>query len=353
MYKSAQKQILSKTYFTILFFLSFLTAAASLAATTNEEIYLYKGPDRDKRLVEKAKQEGKVVLYSSIILTDSIPITQAFEKKYGIKVELWRGLADKVVQRTVSEARANHHAVDVIDTNGPELEMLAREKLLSEFYSPLFEDLPPSAIPAHRQWIANRFNIWVIAYNTNKIKKEEVPKTYEDILNPKWKGKIGLEATNTEWFATLVKTWGEEKGLAYFKKLADMKPDMRKGHILLAEMISAGEIPLTLTAYNHHIEKMKNKGAPVEWIPIPPTIARPNGVGVAKHAPHPHAALLFADFLLSPDGQDLFRSMERVPSSLKVKTNLNNFPYVMVDPIVILDEWSKWDKLWEDLFLKK
>ncbi len=345
--------MLNKRYFTIFFLISCLTAASSLAVTTNEEIYLYKRPDRDKQLIEKAKQEGKVMLYSSIILTDSIAITRAFEKKYGIKVELWRGLADKVVQRTVSEARANRHTVDVIDTNSPELEMLAREKLLSEFYSPYLADLPPAAIPAHKQWVADRFNFWVAAYNTNKIKKEAVPKTYEDFLDPKWKGKIGLEATDTEWFATLVKIWGEEKGLAYFKKLAEMNPDIRKGHILLAELVSAGEIPLTLTAYNHHIEKLKNKGAPVEWMPIPPAIARPNGVAVAKFAPHPHAALLFADFLLSPEGQELFRSMDRVPSSLKVKTNLNNFKYVMVDPVVILDEWDKWDKLWEGLFLKK
>lgn len=330
-----------------------LPSAVQGQADKNEEIYLYKGSDREKQLIQKAKQEGKVVLYTSLGLTESVPLTQAFEKKYGIKVELWRAVSEKIAQRAQTEARAKHHAVDVIETNAPELEILAREKVVTEFHSPYFKDLPPQAIPPNRQWVADRFNFWVMGYNTNLVKKDEIPKSYEDILNPKWKGKIGMEAGNAEWFATIVKIWGEDKGLAYFKKLAEMRPDMRNGHILLAELVSAGEIPIALTAYNHNIENSKKKGAPVDWTPLQPAIARPNGVALAKHAPHPHAALLFADFLLSPEGQELFNSLGRVPASLKVKSNMNNFPYTMVDPIVVLDEWDKWNKLWEDLFIKK
>src|SRR5205814_4637025 len=133
---------------------------------------------------------------------------------------------------------------------GPELEMITREKLFSGFYSPSIADLPPYAIPSHRQWISDRMNFFVVAFNTTKVKKEDLPKTYEGFLDPKWKGRLAIEATDSEWLAAIVKEWGEERGMAYFRKLAEMKPDMRKGHVLLAELISAGEVSVGRTVYN-------------------------------------------------------------------------------------------------------
>src|SRR5207247_1950285 len=131
------------------------------APAKNDAIYLYRGADRDARLVERAKAEGSVVLYTSLAPTESKPLAEAFEKKYGVKVELWRALSDKVVQRVVTEAQARRHAVDVIETNGPEMEMLAREKLLAEFSSPHLADLPQAAIPPHRTWFPDRMTYFV------------------------------------------------------------------------------------------------------------------------------------------------------------------------------------------------
>lgn len=330
-----------------------MDAAGEAPPAKNDAIFQYRGADREAKLLEGARKEGAVVIYTSLATTESVPLTQAFEKKYGIKVELWRALSDKVVQRTVTEAQARRNTVDVVETNGPELEMITREKLFSEFYSPHIADLPPYAIPAHRQWVSDRMNFFVVAFNTSKVRKEEIPKTYEGFLDPKWKGRIGIEATDSEWLAAIVKQWGEERGMSYFRKLAEMKPDMRKGHVLLAELISAGEVPVGLTVYNANAESMKRRGGPIDWVPVEPVIARPQGIAVAKNAPHPHAALLFADFVLSQEGQELFNAMGRVPSSLKVKSNLNNFKYTMADPAIILDENDKWDKIWNDLFMKK
>src|SRR3982751_4036872 len=106
------------------------------AASRNDEVYRYRGADRDARLVERAKQEGTLSLYTSLAPTESKPLAEAFEKKYGVRVDLWRALSDKVVQRVVTEAQGNRHTVDVVETNGPEMEMLAREKLLAEFHFP-------------------------------------------------------------------------------------------------------------------------------------------------------------------------------------------------------------------------
>lgn len=330
-----------------------LVRAQSANQGKNDALYLYHGVDRDQQLLEKARQEGTVVVYTSLSPSESTPLAKAFEKKYGVKVELWRAMSDKVVQRTVTEGQARRFTVDVIETNGPEVEMIAREKLLSKFFSPYLADLPSAAAPPHRLWVTDRLSFFVVAYNTNKVKREDLPKHYEGFLDPKWKGQIGIEATDAEWMATVIKKLGTERGMKLFEKLAEMRPDVRKGHILLAELVVAGEVPVALSAYDSNAKSLKLSGGPIDWMPVEPVVGRPQGIGLAKNAPHPHAALLFADFVLSPEGQELFNAMGRVPVSLKVKNNLNNFPYTMVDPATVLDESEKWEKLWDNLFLKK
>jgi iron(III) transport system substrate-binding protein len=298
-------------------------------------------------------QDKTVVLYTSLAPSESGPLAKAFEKKSGIKVEVWRALSDKVVQRVITESQAKRFTVDVVETNGPEMEMLAREKLLAEFHSPYIADLPPEAIPAHRLWMPDRLNFFVVGYNTARVQRSEIPATYEGFTDAKWKGRIGLEATDAEWMATLIKKWGEARGMDYFRKLSAMRPDMRKGHILLAELVAAGEVPVGLTMYNSNIESLKRKGAPIDFVAVQPVAARPQGIGVSRHAPHPNAALLFADFVLSPEGQKLFESMGRVPASTKVKSALNDFPFTLIEPATVLEEAPRWEKLWNELFLTK
>jgi iron(III) transport system substrate-binding protein len=328
-----------------------LTRAQDPAARTRE-LYLYKGADREARLLEGARKEGQLSLYTSLNTKDSGPITEAFEKATGVKVLLWRSSSEKVLQRAVTEARAGRFACDVLETNGPEMEAVYREKMLAEFHSPHFKDLPPAAFPKHRHWVADRFNFFTIGYNTNLIKPDEVPNSYDDLLHPRFAGKLALEASDTDWFGAIVKHMGEAKGLAYFRKLAATKPQMRNGHTLLAELVSSGEVPITATIYNHNIERLAVRGAPVKWKALNPTFGRPNAIGVLPRAAHPHAALLFTDFMLSPQGQQLLKERNRVPASTVVDTQLNKFAYEMIDPIITLDEADKWDKLWSELFLK-
>jgi iron(III) transport system substrate-binding protein len=318
----------------------------------HRELYMYQGADRDQRVIAGAKKEKQVVVYTSLNLKDSVPITQAFEKKYGVKVELWRSNSEKVLQRAVTEARAGRFAVDAFELNGPELEALYREGLLEQFHSPEFRNLPPSAFPKHRYYAADRFNFFTIAYNTNLVKPDEVPNSYEDLAHPRWVGRVGIEASDTDWFASIVKHMGEEKGLALFRKLAQQKPQIRTGHTLMAELVAAGEIPLVATIYNHNAERLLVNGAPIRWKALDPTFGRPNAVAVARRAERPHAALLFVDFMLSLEGQELLKKRNRVPASPKVDSNLNDFPYQMIDPVVVLDEADKWEKIWSELFLQ-
>src|ERR1041385_3498570 len=208
--------------FALLVWLCTLVAGA-LAQGPHRDLYLYKGPDRDKRLLEGAQKEKRAVVYTSLNLKDSLPIVQAFEKKYGVKIELWRSSSERVLQRALTEARAGRFAVDGFELNGPEMEALYREGLLEEFWSPQFANLPPQAMPSHRHYVADRFNFFTIAYNTNLVKPAEVPNSYEDLLQPRWRDRLGIEASDTDWFGSIVKAMGEEKGVAYFRQLANMR----------------------------------------------------------------------------------------------------------------------------------
>jgi iron(III) transport system substrate-binding protein len=327
-------------------------ASAQPVPGPHHDLYNYRGADRDARMLEGARKEKQLLVYTSLNLKDSLPIKEAFEKKYGVKLELWRSSSEKVLQRALTEARAGRFAVDAFELNGPEMEVLRREGLLEAFFSPQFANLPPAALPKHRQWVADRFNFFTIAYNTNLVKPGDVPNSYEDLLNPRWVGRIGIEAGDSDWFASMVKWMGEQKGLEFFRKLAQMKPQLRTGHTLMGELVASGEVPLAATLYNHTAEALMLKGAPIRWKALTPTFGRPNAVALARHAQRPYAALLFADYMLSLEGQNQIRQRNRVPASPEVDTKLNKFAYEMIDPAVILDEAGRWEKAWSELFLK-
>ena len=317
----------------------------------NSRIYLYRGADRDSRLVEKAKQEGALSLYTSMQVTDSRPLTEAFEKKYGIRVALWRASGEKVAQRVVTEARGGRHDVDVVETDGAQMEILHREKQLAPFFSPSVKDIPAPIVPSHGSYVPTRLTLYVLAYNTRRVPANEVPGSYEELLNPKWAGRFALEAADVAWFAAVAKAMGETDGVAYFRRLAAMKPGLRSGHTLMAELVAAGEIDMAIDAHVQGVARLKDKGAPIEWKALQPAFGQPSSVGVALRAPHPHAALLFADFILSREGQEIIKARNRVPSSRAVDSPLNKFSYRLIDPAIALDEWDKWSGLWSNLFL--
>ena len=319
----------------------------------NDAIYMYKGADRDARLTALAKKEGTVTLYSSLAPGESAPLIAGFEKKYGIKLQLWRANSDQVIQRVVSEGQAHRYAMDVLETNGSEVESAAREHLLSEFYSPYLADLSSDAIGPNRLWVSDRANLLVVAYNTNQIKRADLPATYEGFLDPKWKGRFNMESTDIEWMASVVKKWGKERGMKFFQDLAATRPTVRAGHSILTQMVGAGEVPVALTLYSGEVDTLKKKGSPLDWAPVQPVVARPQGLGIARNAPHPHAALLLADYMLSPENQQMYADNGRMPTNRKARTSFSDFSHVIVDTGAFMDESDYWTKLWNGWFLKK
>ena len=315
------------------------------------DVALYAGPDRAQKVIEGAKKEGELNLYTSAQADDIGAVAAAYEKKYGIRVSMWRSSSEKVLQRAIAEARANRRSMDVAETNGPEMESMHRERILQLVRSPHLADLVAPALLPHGEWVGTRLNVFVQAYNTKAVRKQDLPRSWEDLFDPKWKGKLGIEQEDADWLAGMLGELGEAKGTKVFKDIvAKNGMSMRKGHTLLAQLVVSGEIPLALTVYNYKAEQLKAKGAPIDWFAIGTAIARPNGVGVARAAPHPHAAVLFYDFEISEEGQRILAQRDFVPTSRKVDTPLNKLPLKFVDPRVTLDEYDKWVNLYQEIF---
>jgi iron(III) transport system substrate-binding protein len=325
-------------------------AQATVATPAVIAAATYTGADRTARLIEGAKKEGnQLTIYTSAPTDDMAVFIGAFEKKYGIKVKVWRSGSENVLQRAVTEGRAGRFEPDVIDTNGPELESLHREQMLQAVKTPFLADLIKPAILPHGEWISSRLNIFTQAYNTTQIKPADLPKTYYDLLNPKWKGKLGVEAEDTDWFASVVMELGEAKGLQLFRDIVKTNGiSVRKGHTLLANLVASGEVPMSLTIYNYKAEQLHSKGAPIQWFAISPAFARPNGIGMLRRAPHPNAAALYFDFMLG-DAQQIMLKLNYVPTSKKADTPLNKMPLKFVDPKVTLDENEKWTSLYKEI----
>ncbi|NDH53585.1 MAG: extracellular solute-binding protein [Betaproteobacteria bacterium] len=326
----------------------------ALGAGAQSPLATYEGPDRMERIIAAAKKEGTLTLYTTIAEKDLPVLIKPFEAKYGIKVVVWRAGTDKVLQRTLAEAAAKRYDVDLVHFGSPEMEALSREKVLQPVLSPTYKDLQPGSVPPHHEWAATVLSVWVQAYNTNLVRKEDLPKTYQDLLDPKWKGKLGIEAKNQDWFATVVQqNGGADKGLKFFQDLVARNGiSPRTGHTLLTNMVVSGEVPMALTVYNYMPEQARKKGAPIAWFAIEPAIARSNAIGVARRAPHPAAALLFHEYMIT-EAQQLMTTIDYVPTNTKMVSPLRGVKILITDPIQSLDEAEKWSKLFDDTVVSR
>src|SRR5882672_162112 len=314
----------------------------------------FDGPDRTLKLAAAAQKEGSFALYTSFAEKDLPPLTAAFEKKYGVKVKVWRAGSEKVVQRTLAEASAQRHEVDAIHSSALEMEALHREKILQPVGAPRSVELIAGALRPHGAWIATYLSIWVQAYNTRLIAKADLPRTFRDLLDPKWKGKLGIEGNIPEWYATVALHMGEESGIRFFRELVARNGiSVRSGHSLLNNMVAAGEVPLALTMYQFLAEAAKRKGAEVDWFVLEPTVARMSGVGIARRAPHPNAALLFYDWMRSAEAQKVLLSLDYVPTNAQVPSPFAGWRFTLVDPAVALDQDDKWRRSFEEVILKQ
>ena len=328
------------------------TSPAATSVAVNS-LMQYDKADRADKVLEAASKEGTLTLYTAFRPQDLPLILGPFEAKYGIKVKAWRSGSNNVTQRVVREAAGKKPEVDVIMMPASEMEAVYREKLLQPVTSPLIKDLIPSAASSHKHWATVFMNVTVHSYNTQLIKKEDLPKTYNDLLDPKWKGKLGVESKAEEWFSKVVTVMGEEKGTKYFRELVTKNGmSARLGASLLHNLVIAGEVPLALTVYIDLPEKDKRAGKPVDWFALDPVVAQGFNMAIAQKAQHPAAALLFYDYMLSPDTQKLLASLHYYPASTKVANPYANMKIEVIDPVVTMDTFTKWTKSFDDIVIK-
>jgi iron(III) transport system substrate-binding protein len=335
--------------------LALLALASPAAAQTRAlaEIASDQSPDRIEKLIAGAKKEGTLGLYTSRVAEDTTPVTAAFTRKYGVTVQVWRASNQDVVQRAVTESRAGRCPADVISSGTPALEPLSRELLLQPVKSPTTADLLAQALRPSGDWVGISVNIISAAYNTNLVKPEEVPKSYDDLKNPRWKDRLAIEAEDSDWFATLLGKLGEDKGVALFREIVRTNGvSTRTGHTLLSNMVAAGEVPLAITVYSYKPEQLAREGAPIRALYLPPVIALATGVSVTRCAPHPNAAVLFYEFMLR-EGQEILAKRDIAPTNQKVRPLPEGMEIILMDPAEMLDHGAKWNELWKAAVIRR
>ena len=340
-------------------------APGSATALTQEEIANLKGADRSKILLAGAKKEGEVSFYTTLIVNQVVrPLKTAFEKKYpGVKMNFVRLSSGPLLQRMLAESRAKSLRVDTIVAGG--IASIKKAGILQPFSSPFSAGYPKSYVDPGKTYVAF-YSFWLgIGWNTNKVKKADAPKTWQDLLNPKWKGKLvwtKSSGTGAPQLTTqLRKMWGEKKALEFIRGLK--KQDIRTvpGSIRTAlDQIAAGEETIGVNMAMHHIAISKTKGAPVHGITPEPAHTVNGYVGYIKGAPHPYAGMLLADFLMSPrDGQTVLRNSRYNPAHPKVEPlkelrwiqpNLNGKTEFVVPPEEAASMIKKSSKIYKDLF---
>lgn len=298
-----------------------------------------------------ARREGSLTLYTSNAAPTIQALSADFEKRYGVRVNVWRASSAKVLQRLAAEKKANRWDFDAVSVSALELEALYRENLLQELHSSSHQEMLEGSVPAHRGWAPQFINVFVQAYNTNAIRKQDLPKTWADLLDAKWKGMLGIEANSSEWYCGVLKNL--KTGEELFRQIAARNGlSVRQGNSILANMVVSGEVPLALSVYSHMIEEAKQQGAPVDWFAIEPMIGRANGIGVSRKPPHPNAAVLFYEYNLS-DAQPLLVKLNYLSPLKNMPSPLRSARMLFVDPAMDSAEAARCDNAYDALIRMK
>jgi iron(III) transport system substrate-binding protein len=312
---------------------------------------------RTAKLIDGAKKEGKVVWYTTLNAPEADELLKAFNKKYPfIKPEFYRSGDQKLMTKILAEGRAKKYLYDVVMTTGVSAEILKEKGFMAKYDSPERQFYPEGLKDPEGYWTDIYLNLNVIGYNTRRVSRQEALKSYQDLLDPKWKGHMGMDVKAFYWFANMLKTMGEEQGLAYMKKLSEQNIQFRSGRTLNAQLLVAGEVNVCVTLYNNRVEQMKAEGAPIEWIAFEPVVPEIHPMAVSAHPLHPNAAKLLVDFILSKAGQEKIASFFRIPSRADVKPikpSMKEGLKILPFDFTIKKDYGRYVKLYRKILMKQ
>lgn len=309
----------------------------------------------DSSFYAKAKEEGRVLLYTSLASSDNNAFRSAFGKAYpGVKLEIYRASGTTILQKVLTENRAGADLVDAVMTEGTVLATLKDKSLLVKFDSPERKAFDARFKDKEGYWTDVYPTVHSIPYNTKLVAPQDLPKHYTDLLDPKWRGKLGVNRNNFMFLAAMLDLYGKEKGEDFLQKLARQNPQVRSGGTLTATLVGAGELPMAFSVNANNVEDVKEKGSPVDWVRIEdPLYGEPHPAAVMARAPHPNAARLIVEFAISKEGQQLISKLGKVPGRSDVQ------PTIGVDRaklrIISPEDEAKtayYQKMFDDLFGK-
>jgi len=294
-----------------------LFGATANASSVEERLdQLNRLPDkaRTEALEKEARKEGEVVWYAAMASDRAGDVIKVFESKYPfLKVRFQPGGASRQIEQLLVEHRAKKQRADIINTRRSFVAVMARAGAIARYRTPLRAALR-EGFADKEGWVNGIYaQPRVFLYNTRMVARDKAPQSFDDLLNPVWKDKLGMDTTDYDWLASLIDYYGRGKALEYAGKLAKQQLNFRRGPTLLAQLTVAGEFPIVIDAFPEEVLQMRNAKAPVDFIfsePFVP-VKTPTTVSISSGAPHPHAAALFVDFLLSKPGQDLLASQGR------------------------------------------
>jgi iron(III) transport system substrate-binding protein len=329
-------------------------ASAHAQPSSVAAIARYSGADRETMLEKGARQAGSIVVYTTG--TQIKPLVDQFEKKYpGIQVELVRANSADIARRVVEEYRAGYHKVDMFELATHGLIVPRDRNVLQSFTSPEIAAFEPDAVERNHHWVVVRESYTGIGFNTKLLPPAKAPKTYDDLLDPQWKGKMALSGSSTtsvNWVGTLVIVKGEE----FVRKLGGQ--NIRVYNVTgraLANLMTSGEVMLSPTIYNSHVGASKAKGAPLAWVAPGPVPVTDSAVALARAAPHPHAAMLLMDFLMSKDAAHVYQKLGYDSPRRDVTTPVANVTkklYLTNRPNYVR-EYEEWTKLYQAVFVRR
>jgi len=285
-----------------------------------------------EQLIAGAKKEGKLVVYASATAPQLQMYFAAFNKRYPfIKTEYFRTGKQKLVSKILFEEQAKQRIADVVHTSVIETNILKRRGALSKYVPLESAALPTQYKDPEGFWTSAYASGTLLGYNSRQVKRVEIPETYEELLNLRWKNAIAIDSNKIEWFAMLLKI----KGRSYMEKLAALNPTLRDGNTLVLQLLAAGEFPISAGVYEYSVEDLKAKGAPVDWFGLEPVITYTVAVSLPSQPNHPNAAKLFIEWLLSKEGQEVINQYGRVPIRGDVESKygkiLNQHKLLMTD----------------------
>jgi iron(III) transport system substrate-binding protein len=304
---------------------------------------------------QKAEAEGKVVFYASMTATDAKALVDGFKQLYPkIDGEFYRTSDSQLMEKILTESRAGKPFCDVVSETGFYGHLLKKRGMLEAYDSPERKFFRDAYKDPQAFWTSIYTTYAVLGYNTKLVPKNSMPKSYEDLLKTEWKGQIGIEQRAYEWFATTMRNMGgEEKGLAFMRRLAQQQLQPRPGRTLIAQLVAAGEYKGSVSVYSQSYEILKGSGAPVDWTPLDPVYASIHPTGIAAKAPHPNAARLLMDFILSKKGQEILRSVKRIPDRIDTPPDpprlIEGIRPAVTSPEVY-DNFDRYVRLFDDTF---